>query len=70
MLLLLLGLALFLGVHSVSIVALFLRDSRAAKSPKGWKVFYRIASLVGIVLIVRGYAELRLTPIIFYVAPT
>ncbi len=30
MLLLLLGLALFLGVHSVSIVALSPRDSRAA----------------------------------------
>ncbi len=69
MLQLLLGLALFLGIHSVSIIALPLRDSLAAKSPPGWKIFYGVASIVGIVLVVRGYAELRLTPTILYVAP-
>lgn len=69
MLELILGLVLFLGIHSVSIVALPLRDSLAAKSELGWKLFYSVASLVGLILISKGYAELRLTPTILYVAP-
>lgn len=70
MLQLILGLVLFLGIHSIGIVALPLRDRFAAKSPLGWKAFYGIVSLIGIVLIVRGYAELRFTPTILYVTPT
>ncbi|MBW2715744.1 MAG: NnrU family protein, partial [Deltaproteobacteria bacterium] len=66
---LILGLVLFFGIHSVSIVALPLRDSFAAKSELGWKAFYAIASLVGIILVVRGYAELRSAPTILYVSP-
>lgn len=66
---LLLGMALFFGMHSVSIVALGLRDKLAAKSEIGWKVAYGIISLVGIVLIVRGYAELRQAPTVLYVSP-
>jgi uncharacterized membrane protein len=69
MLQLLLGIVLFLGIHSASIVALPLRDTLAAKSENAWKAFYAIVSLIGIVLIVRGYAELRQTPTILYVAP-
>ena len=38
MLQLILGLVLFLGIHSISIVALPLRDRLAAKSELGWKV--------------------------------
>lgn len=66
---LILGLVLFFGMHSVSIVALPLRDRLAAKSELGWKVLYAIVSLVGIVLIARGYAELRLAPTVLYVSP-
>lgn len=69
MLQLLLGIALFFGMHSVAIVALPLRDRMAAKSEMGWKALYAIASLIGIVLMVRGYAELRLTPTVLYVPP-
>ena len=69
MLQLLVGLVLFLGIHSVAIVALPLRDKIAAKSDMGWKAMYAIASLIGIVLMVRGYAELRLTPTVLYVPP-
>ncbi len=69
MLQLLLGLVLFLGMHSVSIVALPLRDTLAAKSEIGWKVAYGLVSLVGLILISRGYAELRLTPTVLYVTP-
>ena len=66
---LLLGLALFFGLHSMSIVALPLRDKLAAKSALGWKAFYGLASLIGIVLIARGYADLRQTPTILYLSP-
>jgi uncharacterized membrane protein len=64
-----LGLVLFFGMHSVSIVALPLRDRLAAKSELGWKALYAITSLIGIVLVVRGYAELRLAPTLLYDSP-
>jgi len=63
------GLVLFFGLHSISIVALPLRDKLAAKSALGWKLFYGLASLIGIVLIARGYADLRQTPTVLYVSP-
>jgi len=69
MLQLLLGIVLFFGMHSASIVALPLRDRIAAKSESGWKAIYVLASLVGIVLIVRGYGDLRQAPTVLYVTP-
>ena len=69
MLQLVLGLALFLGMHSVSIFAADLRDRLAAKDERGWKVLYTAISLVGVILIVRGYAELKQAPTFLYVAP-
>lgn len=69
MLQLLTGLAVFLGMHSVSIAALPLRDKLAAKSELGWKFAYGAISLIGIILIAKGYAELRLTPTILYITP-
>lgn len=45
----------------------------AIKWPKkrelGWKLFYSLVSLVGIVLIVKGYADLRQTPTVLYATP-
>ena len=69
MLQLLLGIALFLGIHSASIVALPFRDTMATRSDAAWKAFYAVVSLIGIVLIVRGYADLRQTPTFLYVPP-
>lgn len=51
MLQLLLGLVLFFGMHSMSIVALPLRNKLAAKSEIGWKLVYSLISLLRIVLI-------------------
>ncbi|MEE9158095.1 MAG: NnrU family protein, partial [Gammaproteobacteria bacterium] len=67
---LLLGLVLFFGMHSMSIAALPLRDKLAAKSELGWKSLYGVASLIGIVLMVRGYADLRQAPTLLYVSPS
>ncbi|MCH8117595.1 MAG: NnrU family protein [Proteobacteria bacterium] len=69
MLQLLSGFALFFGMHSMSILALPLRDKFAAKSEIGWKLVYGAVSLAGLILMSRGYAELRLTPTILYIAP-
>lgn len=69
MALLILGLVLFLGIHSSSIVAEGFRNRMAAKSELGWKAFYGIVSIIGIVLIVKGYAAARMDPTLLYVPP-
>lgn len=66
---LILGLVLFIGMHSISIVALSLRDKFAAKSELGWKLLFSVVSIVGIVLIVKGYADLKQTPALLYATP-
>ena len=63
------GLVLFLGMHSISIVAAPLRDSLAAKSELGWKAFYSIVSLAGFILIIQGYSEARIGADVLYTTP-
>jgi uncharacterized membrane protein len=70
MLLLITGLVLFLGVHSVSIFAEPLRDRLAAKSEGLWKGGYALASLAGIVLVCMGYADARMNPTFLWVPPS
>ena len=69
MLQLLIGIVLFFGAHSASIVALPVRDRMVASSETAWKAVYALASIAGIVLMVRGYAELRATPTVLYATP-
>lgn len=69
MLQLLIGIVLFFGMHSISIVASPLRDQLAARNELGWKLFYAVVSLIGVFLIARGYADLRQTPTLLYVPP-
>lgn len=66
---LIIGLVLFLGTHSASIVALEYRDRMAARNEWAWKGIYALVSVVGFVLIVRGYAAARLDPVILYTPP-
>jgi uncharacterized membrane protein len=62
MLTLAVGLVLFLGVHSIRIVADPLRTSlRERMGPGIWRGVYSVVSIVSFVLIVRGYGEARLT---------
>jgi uncharacterized membrane protein len=70
MALLILGLVLFIGIHSTSIVAEDFRNRMAAKSELGWKAFYGIVAIVGIVLIVKGYAAARMETAVLYTPPT
>lgn len=58
--LLVLGLIVFLGIHSVRIVAPDWRDAQLATRGEGpWKGIYSLVSLVGLVLIVIGYGQAR-----------
>lgn len=70
MLWLVFGLLLFLGVHSVAIVAPGVRDRVvAARGELGWKGLYSGVAVVGFVLIVVGYAAARQEPVLLYQPP-
>ncbi len=63
MTLLLAGLFLFLGVHSVRIFAEDWRQRQIARSGEApWKIVYSLISLAGFVLIVWGYGSVRADP--------
>ncbi|HEY1227570.1 MAG TPA: NnrU family protein [Ramlibacter sp.] len=64
MAMLVLGLLLFLGVHSTRIVADGWRTNMLGRmGEKGWKGLYSVVSLAGFVLIVWGYARARHDPV-------
>lgn len=71
MLLLILGLLLFLGAHSVSIVRPGLRAQAVARIGElPWKLGYAVLSLVGLILVVQGYGDVRATgPVVLYTPP-
>lgn len=58
------GLILFLGVHSVRIVAEGWRSAQIARRGEGaWKGLYSVASIVGFGLILWGYGLARQEPV-------
>ena len=60
MLVLVAGLAIFLGIHSLAIVAPGARDRwAAALGANGWRAGYSLISLVGFALLVYGYGLAR-----------
>ncbi|WP_108124168.1 NnrU family protein [Saccharospirillum mangrovi] len=67
---LILGLVLFLGVHSVRIVAPQWRLSMLERlGEQGWKGLYTVVSLAGFALLVWGYSLARLSPTWLWVSP-
>ena len=67
---LVLGLVLFLGPHSVRIVAPGLRDGFVASRGEGpWRGLYSLVSLAGFALIVWGYGMARLEAPLLYEPP-
>ena len=67
---LILGVLIFFGVHSISIVAPGWRDATAARfGPAAWRLIYTLVSLVGFVLMVRGYRLSSLAPVVLYSPP-
>jgi uncharacterized membrane protein len=67
---LIVGLAIFLGVHSIAIVAPGFRDrARNRLGEGGWKGLYSVASLGGFILICYGFSLARRAPVVLYTPP-
>jgi uncharacterized membrane protein len=67
---LIIGLAVFLGAHSVSIVNPGWRDRVVARvGVRAWQAIYSVIALVGLLLIVHGYGVARAASTILYVPP-
>jgi uncharacterized membrane protein len=70
MLLLILGLVAFLGIHSIRIVAPEWRNAQLASMGEGkWKGLYSLASLIGLVLLIWGYSLARPEAAFIYEPP-
>lgn len=70
MLLLIVGLLLFLGVHSVAIVAPQWRGRMLERlGERRWKGGYSLIAAVGLVLLIVGYGEARQLPVLLYATP-
>jgi len=70
MLILLLGLVLFLGVHSTRIFADDWRTAMIAKmGPLPWKGLYAAASILGFIVIVWGFRIARQDTLVLYSTP-
>jgi uncharacterized membrane protein len=71
MTILILGLLIFLGIHSIRIVAEPARQGMVEKMGEwGYKGVYSVIALVGFVLIIHGYGQARLQPVVLYQLPT
>ena len=66
MIYLVLGLVVFLGVHSISIVAPLWRDRIAARFGNGWRGIYSLISIASFIVIVWGYGIARRSPVMLY----
>lgn len=70
MLILIIGLILFLGIHSVRVFAPAIRDSQIAAGGEGrWKGIYTVVSLIGLIAMIWGFGEARLTAPLLYEPP-
>jgi len=64
MLVMILGLVIFLGVHSVRIVGEEWRQAQIAKLGElPWKGLYSLASIAGLAIAIWGYGLMRLDPV-------
>jgi uncharacterized membrane protein len=71
MAILIIGLVIFLGVHSVRIVADRWRQAQIARlGEKSWKLGYSVLSAAGLALIIWGYGVAREAPVILWNPPT
>lgn len=70
MILFLIGLVLFLGIHSVAIVAPAWRDAQAARNVGAWKGIYSVVSIAGFALLIYGYGLARQSPVVVWTPPT
>lgn len=70
MIYLVVGLVLFLGVHSVAILAPGWRERMRARLGVGtWKAVYSVVAVLGLILLVYGYGQARQQPLLLYAPP-
>lgn len=70
MTLLIIGLILFLGIHSCRMLAEDWRDRQAARlGVLGWKALFSLVALAGLVLIVMGYGQARVDSVVLWSPP-
>jgi uncharacterized membrane protein len=68
--LLVLGLVLFLGIHSSRVFAEGARERFIAqRGPNAWKGLYSLVSVAGFALVVWGYGQARLDPVVLWGSP-
>lgn len=67
---LILGLLLFLGIHSISIVSSSARDRLVVRLGAGpWRGLYSLLALAGLLMLIHGYGLARAQPQFLYVPP-
>ena len=67
---LILGLVVFFGVHSISLLALNWRNRIAERlGRRAWQGIYSIAALMGFYLLVAGYRAARVSDAVLYASP-
>ena len=67
---LLFGLILFLGIHSLQSLAPLVRQQAIARwGALGFKGVYTLISLLGLYLLVQGYGQARLDPVVLWTPP-
>lgn len=70
MLQLLIGLALFLGIHSLQSVAPVARQNGMARwGPLGFKAVYAAVAALGLYFVFTGYSQARLEPVVLWSPP-
>ena len=69
MLILVLGLVIFFGIHSIRIAASDFRDTQIATNERRWKGLYSLVSVVGLALIIWGWNLYRPDALEIYEAP-
>lgn len=70
MLLLVIGLALFLGIHSLQSLAPQMRQNGITRwGALGFKAVYAAVAVLGLYLLVQGYSQARLDPVMLWSPP-
>ncbi|MGD8174843.1 NnrU family protein [Marinimicrobium sp. ARAG 43.8] len=68
--LLILGLVIFLGTHSINLVAPDWRQAAIERLGKNtWKIAFSLLSLIGLLLIIHGYGQARTEPLWLWHSP-
>lgn len=70
MLQLIVGLVLFLGIHALQSLAPQMRQNAIARvGALGFKAVYALIAVVGLYLLVQGYGQARLDPVVLWTPP-